>query len=219
MTPAEALREKLSLTVFVDELFAQNCYLVRRRDTNRALLVDPGLQVSRVLEAIDREGLSLDRILLSHGHVDHIAGVPAVHAANGAPISMHLDDRAILDWERFAQYPFMPPSFAPFEIQEPLSHDMLIEFADITVRVLHTPGHTEGSICFLVGVDCLSGDTLFERGIGRTDLPGGDPRKIVFSIRNLLYALPPETVVYPGHGGRTTIGAEMLLNPFVPASA
>ena len=207
MTPAEALREKISLTVFADELFAQNCYLVRRRDTQRALLVDPGLQASSVLRAIDREGLSIDRILLSHGHVDHIAGVPAVHSASGAPVSMHPDDRAILDWERFQQYPFMPASFGPFEIQDPLGHDRLIEFADITVRVLHTPGHTEGSVCFLVGLDCFSGDTLFERGIGRTDLPGGDPRKIVFSIRNLLYSLPPETIVYPGHGGRTTIGS------------
>jgi len=216
VTPAEALREKLDVSVFVDDLFGENCYLIRRRDTKAALAVDPGLQPDRVLEQIRAAGLSLERILVTHGHIDHIGGVPTVHAQTGAPIAMHPDDLAIIDWEQFAHYPFVPRGFTSFSIDTALAHGLTLSFQDLSLRVLHTPGHTQGSVCFLFGLDCFGGDTLFQRGIGRTDLPGGNMRKIVFSIRNVLYALPPKTVVYPGHGPATTIEEEKLLNPFVP---
>ena len=217
MTPAEALREKLAVSVFPDDLFGENCYLIRRRDTTSALAVDPGLQVDRALERLDQERLTLEQILVTHGHIDHVGGVPALHKETGAPIAMHPDDLAILDWERFTRMPFVPAGFARFSIDTKLAHDATLTFQDISLRVLHTPGHTQGSVCFLFGLDCFAGDTLFQRGIGRTDLPGGDTQKIVFSIRNVLYRLPPKTVVYPGHGPGTTIEEEMLLNPFVPA--
>jgi len=217
VTPAEALREKLDVSIFADELFGENCFLIRRRDTAAALVVDPGLQLDRVVRQLREERLTVERILVTHGHIDHVGGVPALHQDTGAPIAMHPDDLAILDWDQFAGLPFVPRGFAPFSIDLALGHGMDISFQDLRVRVLHTPGHTEGSVCFLFGLDCFAGDTLFQRGIGRTDLPGGDMRKIVFSIRDVLYALPPKTVVYPGHGPRTTIEEEMLLNPFVPA--
>lgn len=216
MTPVEVLREKIDLAVFQDQLFGQNCYLLARRDTDRALVIDPGLQVGQVSAHLEREGLTVESILLTHGHVDHIAGVPALRQRSGAPVSMHPEDLAIIDFEQFAQYPFMPPGFSPFEIDRELHHGLELNLVDLTVRTLHTPGHTEGSVCFVIGLDCFSGDTLFERGIGRTDLPGGSMEKIVFSIRNVLYKLPEQTLVHPGHGGTTTIQAEMLLNPFVP---
>ena len=144
--------------------------------------------------------------------------MPALHAQTGAPIAMHGDDLAILDWEAIAQYPFVPRGFTSFSIDTALTHGMTLAFQDLSLRVLHTPGHTQGSVCFLFGLDCFAGDTLFQRGIGRTDLPGGDMHKIVFSIRNVLYALPPKTVVHPGHGPATSIEEEKLLNPFVPAA-
>ena len=217
MTPAEALREKLDVSIFADELFGENCFLIRRRDTAAALVVDPGLQLDRVVRQLREERLTVERILVTHGHIDHVGGVPALHQDTGAPIAMHPDDLAILDWDQLGRLPFIPRGFGPFSIDLGLTHGMTLSFADLSVRVLHTPGHTEGSVCFLFGLDCFAGDTLFQRGIGRTDLPGGDMRKIVFSIRDVLYALPPRTVVYPGHGPRTTIEEEMLLNPFVPA--
>jgi hydroxyacylglutathione hydrolase len=217
MTSAEALREKLEVSIFVDELFGENCFLIRRRDTRAALIVDPGLQAERVRQQLRSENLEVDRILVTHGHIDHIAGVSGLHAQTGAPIAMHPDDLAIIDWDQFARLPFTPAGFARFSVDTPLAHQVTIPFQDIAVRVLHTPGHTEGSVCFLLGLDCFAGDTLFQRGIGRTDLPGGDMRKIVFSIQNVLYALPPKTIVYPGHGSRTTIEEEKMLNPFVPA--
>ena len=217
MTPAEALREKLEVSIFVDDLFGENCFLIRRRDTKAALVVDPGLQLERVRQQVRVDNLEIDRILVTHGHIDHIAGVPGLHGETGAPIAMHPEDLDIIDWDQFGRLPFIPPGFAPFSIDTPLAHQMTIPFHDVSVRVLHTPGHTQGSVCLLFGLDCFAGDTLFQRGIGRTDLPGGDMRKIVFSIRNVLYVLPPKAVVYPGHGPRTTIEEEKMLNPFVPA--
>jgi len=218
MTSAEALREKLEVSIFPDDLFGENCYLIRRRDTVSTLVVDPGLQLDRVREQIESERLTLERILVTHGHIDHVAGVPALQTQTGAPIAMHPDDLAILDWGAIAQYPFVPRGFTPFSIDTALTHGMSLAFHDLSLRVLHTPGHTQGSVCFLFGLDCFAGDTLFQRGIGRTDLPGGDMNKIVFSIRNVLYALPPKTVVHPGHGPATTIEEEQLLNPFVPGA-
>lgn len=218
MTPAEALRERLEVSVFVDELFAENCFVIRRRDTSAALVIDPGLQVEMVDRELEREGLTVETILVTHGHIDHVGGVPRLRQQTRAPVAMHPDDLAILDWDQFGRLPFVPQGFGTFEIDTPLAHDMTIAFQDLSLRVLHTPGHTQGSVCFLFGLDCFAGDTLFQRGIGRTDLPGGDTAKIVFSIRNVLYALPPKTVVYPGHGPRTTIEEEKMLNPFVPAA-
>jgi glyoxylase-like metal-dependent hydrolase (beta-lactamase superfamily II) len=218
MTPAEALRERLEVSIFVDELFAENCFVIRRRDTTAALVVDPGLQVETVERELDREGLTVETILVTHGHIDHVGGVPRLHQQTRAPIAMHPDDVGILDWRQFGRLPFLPPGFRAFDIDLPLAHNLTIAFQDVSLRVLHTPGHTQGSVCFLFGLDCFAGDTLFQRGIGRTDLPGGDTAKIVFSIRNVLYALPPKTVVYPGHGARTTIEEEKMLNPFVPAA-
>ena len=154
MTPAEALREKLDVSIFADELFGENCFLIRRRDTAAALVVDPGLQLDRVVRQLREERLTVERILVTHGHIDHVGGVPALHQDTGAPIAMHPDDLAILDWDQLGRLPFIPRGFGPFSIDLGLTHGMTLSFADLSVRVLHTPGHTEGSVCFLFGLDC-----------------------------------------------------------------
>jgi hydroxyacylglutathione hydrolase len=218
VTPAQVLGDTLELSIFADDLFAENCFVIRRRDTNDALVIDPGLQVDAVIQRLSQDGLSVDRILVTHGHIDHVAGVPRLQAQTRAAVAMHPDDLAILRWDEFAGLPFIPAGFGPFSIDQPLEHQQTLRFKDLSLQVLHTPGHTQGSVCFVFGLDCFAGDTLFQRGIGRTDLPGGDMGKIVFSIRNILYRLPPKTLVYPGHGPRTSIEEERLLNPFVPAA-
>jgi glyoxylase-like metal-dependent hydrolase (beta-lactamase superfamily II) len=217
VTAAGSLREKFQLAIVEDPVFGQNCYLLHRKDTDRVLVLDAGLQYAGVLRLLEEKSWRVDRILLTHGHVDHVIGVPSVVAATKAPVAMHAEDLPLLDFDQFRTYPFSPPGLKAFTVSDWLVDRAVFEWQDMQVQVLHTPGHTEGSCVFLVGEDLFSGDTLFYRGIGRTDLPGGSFDKIVFSIKERLYALPGDTVVYPGHGPKTTIREEKLLNPFVAA--
>ncbi|MFN2582597.1 MAG: MBL fold metallo-hydrolase [Candidatus Dormibacteria bacterium] len=209
----ETLRDLVELAIVVDPMFDQNCYVLRRRDTHEVLVVDPGLQHTRVLELLDKNSLRCTRILLTHGHPDHVNGVPAVKTAHRCRAAMHPDDSEQL--ERLHMLPGVSPDVPDVVIDEELHDGQVMRWQDLEIEVLHTPGHTRGSVCFRVGPDLISGDTLFNRGVGRADLPGGDWPSLMFSIEHRLYTLPPETVVYPGHGARTTIRDEQELNPFV----
>ena len=209
----EALRDLVELAIVVDPMYDQNCYVLRRRDTREAIVVDPGLQHARVLDLLAEGGLHCEHILLTHGHPDHVSGVPAVKAAHGCTAALHPDDREQLLALR--HLPGVAADLPDIVIDHELRDGGVLHWHGLDIEVLHTPGHTRGSVCFRVGPDLLSGDTLFNRGVGRADLPGGDWPSLMFSIENRLYALPPETVVYPGHGSRTTIRDEQELNPFV----
>lgn len=209
---AETLRDLVQLTIVTDRHYDQNCYLLRRRDTDGVIVVDPGLQHADVLEVLERGGLRADRILLTHGHPDHVSGVPAVRAAHGCSAAIHPDDREQLAF--VTMLPGVPRDLPPVECDEELADGQVIAWNELQIQVLHTPGHTRGSVSFLVGRDLIAGDTLFHRSIGRTDLPGGSFDALLFSIQSRLYTLPPDTVVHPGHGVKTTIREEMELNPF-----
>jgi glyoxylase-like metal-dependent hydrolase (beta-lactamase superfamily II) len=126
---------------------------------------------------------------------------------------MHPDDREQLP--AVHRFPGVPPDLADIVIEQELHDGEVIRWQDLDIEVMHTPGHTRGSVCFRIGPDLLSGDTLFNRSVGRADLPGGSWPALLFSIEHRLYTLPPETVVYPGHGPRTKLGEEMQFNPFV----
>ena len=208
----EPLRDLVQLHLFTDPLFDQNCYVLRRRDTERCLVIDPGLQADVALRFLEGEALACDRILLTHGHPDHLAGVPTMKAALGCTAAIHPEDRWLL--AEAGAFPGIPAGLPEVICEDDLSAGQVIAWQGLEVAVLHTPGHTPGSVCFLVGPDLLAGDTLFRRSVGRTDLPGGSWETLLFSIQDRLYALPPETVVHPGHGPATTIGEEMRGNPF-----
>lgn len=209
----ETLRDLIELAIVVDPTYGQNCYVIQRRDTDDVLVVDPGLQHQRVLELLEKNNLHCKRILLTHGHGDHVSGVPAVRAAHSCPAAIHPDDHEQLPFVHLL--PGIPADLPDVEVDEELHDGEVLRWHGLDIEVLHTPGHTRGSVCFRVGPDLISGDTLFRRGVGRADLPGGDWPSLMFSIENRVYTLPPETVVHPGHGPATTIREEQELNPFV----
>jgi len=209
----DTLRDLVELAIVVDPMFDQNCYVLRRRDTNDALVVDPGLQHPQTIAVLEQRGLRCDRILLTHGHPDHVSGVPAVKAAFGCEAAIHPDDREQLEAVHYL--PGVPDDLPDVICEQDLTDGEVLSWQGLGIEVVHTPGHTRGSVCFRIGPDLLSGDTLFNRGIGRFDLPGGSRSALIFSIEQRIYTLPPETVVYPGHGQRTTVEEEMRENPFV----
>jgi hydroxyacylglutathione hydrolase len=201
--------------------FAKNGFVIGCEVTREAVIIDPGEEVELLLEAADAHRLSIRQILLTHAHLDHITGVAHAKSASGAPIWLHRDDlflyRAAV--QQGLAFGFkvdpQPPVDSFYEGNEP------IRFGKYGVWVYHTPGHCPGGVALAVGRDGLPertlfvGDTLFAGSIGRTDLPGGDLETLLRSIREILFRFGDETLVYPGHGERTTIGQEKRTNPFL----
>jgi glyoxylase-like metal-dependent hydrolase (beta-lactamase superfamily II) len=200
-----------------------NCYLVICSETRDALLVDPGAEPDVILAAVCKSGAHVKMVLHTHGHFDHISATEAVLAGlpESTPLAAHPADAYLYEPENRgmgATFGYPLPKM-PAMPDVALADGQTLEIGTLHLEVVHTPGHTPGSICLVVGDDCLSGDTLFRRGIGRTDLLGGDEEAIYESIATRLYPLPAELRVYPGHGEATTIGEERRLNPFVRGSS
>ena len=197
-------------------VFAENCYIVADRDAGEAVLVDPGEEAELFLARLDTERLALTAIWLTHAHLDHVAGVGLVKERCDVPVWLHpadgpLYDRAP-DQARMFLGATMPPLPAPDRIIVP-GDPMWVGACDFDVRFV--PGHSPGSVAFIRDGIAIVGDVLFAGSVGRVDLPGGDGRTLVRSIRDQLLTLPDDTVVYPGHGPETTIGRERATNPFL----
>jgi hydroxyacylglutathione hydrolase len=199
--------------------FETNCYVVRRDESaSECLVIDTGLDSRPMIAFLTEHGLVPTAIVLTHGHVDHIAGLAALRAKfPQAKVYIHrLDAPMLTD----AQANLSEMVMIPFETN---AADVLLEDGDtvqgagIVLKVLHTPGHTPGGICLYAESEAVvfAGDTLFAGGIGRTDFPGGDHEQLLESIRNRLFVLPERTAVYPGHAMRTTVGRERNSNPFL----
>ena len=193
----------------------ENCHIVRAdAQATHAVIVDPGDEADRLLAAADGLGVEIDAILLTHCHFDHIGAVAPVARATGAPVYCPKIELPLLtDVMRW-----VPPGFGPFESWQP-EHELQggerLALAGMDIDVLFTPGHSPGHLTYAVGGALLSGDVLFEGSVGRVDLPGGDWATLEASIERLLREFPPETVVYPGHMGVTTLGRERDTNPFL----
>lgn len=194
--------------------FASNCYIVGAESGGEGMIIDPGDEAGVILKRVKELGLDIKIILLTHGHLDHIAALEKVKEATGAEVIIHADDAATLIDDSLSLFLGLPP-------QTPPTPDRLlkgwegIDVGGLSFTILPTPGHTPGGICILGEGVLFSGDTLFNCGIGRADLPGGDPAKLIESIQEKLMILPDDTVVYPGHGAETTISAERRSNPFL----
>ncbi len=214
------------ISAFPAGLLQCNCYVLAQRPGADALIVDPGQRAMGPLRQIlDQNRLTPAAVLLTHGHIDHIWSAQKVSDSFGCPTYIHPEDRFMLTdpikgiGPRLGQLLFSAVFREPKQVVELDRDGDKIDLADITVTVDHTPGHTRGSVVFRVAGDAsevvLTGDTLFERSIGRTDLWGGSGRDLLNSLVEKLLVLSDKTVVLPGHGNSTTIGAERRANPFL----
>ena len=189
---------------------AENCYVMRQEGSNRALIIDPGEEPERILALTEELGVGVEAILLTHCHFDHIGAVAPVAAATGAPVYCPALETAVLA-DIMAFVPF--EGFGPYEsygADEQVAGGEVLELAGLELDVIFTPGHSPGHLTYSVrGEDAIfSGDVLFQGSVGRVDLPGGDWETLLGSIRTLAESHPEQTVVYPGHMGTTTLGAE-----------
>ncbi|MBD3340311.1 MAG: MBL fold metallo-hydrolase [Candidatus Lokiarchaeota archaeon] len=193
---------------------AVNCYLIGCEQTKRAAIIDPGDEMKSILGAIQEKGLTLTKILLTHGHVDHLTQLHALKAKTGAEVSMHQKDEFLLsDVQQHAMFFGLPDPGTP-KPDRFLEDGDVIDIGNTKVNVLHTPGHSPGSVTFHVDNRLFVGDLIFAGSIGRTDLPGGDYDNLMKSVRTKIFTLPDSTIIYPGHGPETTVGREKKSNQF-----
>jgi hydroxyacylglutathione hydrolase len=195
----------------------ENCFVARVEGSDRAVVVDPGEEPDRILGAVRELGLTVEAVLVTHCHFDHIGAVAPVARATGAPVYVSEIERPVLA-DIMSYVPFA--GFGPYESYEAdhtLKGGERLELAGLEIDVLFTPGHSPGHVTYSIPAESavFSGDVLFQGSVGRTDLPGGDWGTLLSSIGGLVESLPEDTTVYPGHMGITTLGAERRSNPFL----
>jgi len=199
-----------------------NCSVLACSDTQEAAVIDPGGETERIAEIISHYHLKVRAIIHTHAHIDHIYCTHDVKRVHGGEICLHRDDRFLYDGYDQQCALLRLPRRSRCEVDRFVEHGDKIALGSLTIDVIHTPGHTPGSLCFEIHdgerTIVFAGDTLFRRSVGRTDLPGGDPRALQRSIRERLYTRDPYAVVVPGHGPSTTLGEEARANPFVRAA-
>lgn len=194
-----------------------NCSVIGDEATREALVIDPGEDIEDVLTLIRKHSLQVKQIVITHAHIDHVGGAMKLRAITGAPILLNQNDYALLKMldVQAAWIGVAPPG--KVEIDQSIGQADAVKAGSLVADVIHTPGHTEGSVCLYFPAEkkLIAGDTLFAGSIGRTDLPGGSFKKIINSLHEKVLALPDETIVVPGHGPLTTIGDERESNPFL----
>ncbi len=195
----------------------ENSYIFRADDSPRALIVDPGEEAPKLLGAIDALGLELEGILLTHTHFDHVGAVAPIARATGCEVWVpELEKQVLADIMSYVPWAGFGP-FESWDAEHTVAGGERLELANFEIDVIFTPGHSPGHVTYSIPSEgaVFSGDVLFQQSVGRTDLPGGDWPTLLESIRGLIEALPEETVVYPGHMGATSLGAERTTNPFL----
>jgi len=196
--------------------FETNCYIIGCEETKEGAVVDPGFEAEKILKRIEKLGLNIRYIILTHGHVDHIGALAEVQQATGAKVLIHAEDAGMLTDSRKNLSTFTGRGLKFKEADRLLQEGDKIKVGNLEFEVIHTPGHTQGGISLKCGPDTLlTGDALFAGSVGRSDFPGGSHTQLTNSIKNKLLVFPPETKVFPGHGPSSTIGEEKLYNPFL----
>jgi glyoxylase-like metal-dependent hydrolase (beta-lactamase superfamily II) len=194
-----------------------NCSVIGDESTREAMVIDPGDDITQIAALVRQHGLTVKQIVVTHAHIDHVGGAMKLRQLTGAPILLNQNDYALLKMLDVQAAWVGMAAPGNVEIDQPLAEGDQLRAGSLEATVLHTPGHTEGSVClyFPAQQKLIAGDTLFAGSIGRTDLPGGSFQKIMSSLHQRVLALPDETIVVPGHGPLTTIGEERESNPFL----
>ncbi|RLF58450.1 MAG: MBL fold metallo-hydrolase [Thermoplasmata archaeon] len=178
--------------------YQANCYILGCKETMEGLVIDPGDEVFRIVKVITETGLKIRSILITHGHIDHVGGAAELKRITGAAVYIHPLDSAGLGFSSDGQ----------------VNEGDTVRLGTYSIKVIHTPGHSPGGVCYLAPGAIFTGDTLFAGSIGRTDFPGGDYRQLIQGVKSKLFTLDDELLVYPGHGPPTTIATEKATNPF-----
>ncbi|MDP9066937.1 MAG: MBL fold metallo-hydrolase [Actinomycetota bacterium] len=195
---------------------ACNCYVVGDPESRRAIVIDPGGDAEVLARSLRSHHLNVTAIVATHAHFDHLLAAESLRQLTGAPFYMHDADKPLLDWYQESGRMFLGLDLGPPpEIDTPALEGDLVVAGAVALEVIHTPGHSPGSITLASDDVLFSGDTLFAGSIGRSDLPGGDTRQLLGVIKEKLFSFEDEVPVYPGHGPATTVGAERRSNPFV----
>ena len=201
---------------FVTGIISTNCYLAINEETKQAVVIDPAACPSYLMSHIKSEGLKVEAILLTHGHFDHIMGIDGFLSEFDVPVYVHEDDADAMEDPVLNQSSTYTSGYT-FGKARYLRDRQTLELAGYTFQVIHTPGHTKGGCCYYVASEdvLFSGDTLFQNSVGRTDFVNSSTSDLVHSVRENLFLLPDDTIVYPGHMGETKIGHEKKYNPYV----
>ncbi len=201
---------------FVTGIISTNCYLAVNEKTKQAVVIDPAAAPARLMSHIREEGVKIEAILLTHGHFDHIMGIDGFLKEYNVPVYVHEDDLPMMEDPQWNQSAIYTAGYT-FSKAEPVKDGQILSYAGYEFQVLHTPGHTPGGCCYYVKSEhvLFSGDTLFQRSVGRTDFRGSSTSALIRGIREKLMPLPDDTHVYPGHMGETMIGYERENNPYI----
>jgi hydroxyacylglutathione hydrolase len=194
-----------------------NCSIIGDESTHEGMVIDPGDDIDDILALIRKHNLTIKRIVITHAHIDHVGGAMKLRKLTGAPVLLNQNDYSLLKMLDVQAAWIGMPSPGEVAIDQSVGAGQSVRAGSLEAEVIHTPGHTEGSICLYFAPEkkLIAGDTLFAGSIGRTDLPGGSYDKILNSLHGQVLSLPDETVVVPGHGPLTTIGKERESNPFL----
>lgn len=206
----------MKIETFVTGIISTNCYVVHNEDTKEAVIIDPAYYPKKMKAYIAEEGLEIRAILLTHGHFDHIMGIDAILEEFPVPVFVHEDEEELINDIVLNESKTYTNGYT-FSKAEYIRDGQILKFAGYEFKVIHTPGHTSGGVCYYVESEqtLFSGDTLFYASVGRSDFPTSSTSALIRSIREKLLVLPDETVVYPGHMGATSIANEKKMNPYI----
>ena len=200
-------------TIVVGPL-AVNCFIIGCEKTRKAAVIDPGAEMDKIINTLSRKNLTLTYILLTHGHVDHVAILNKLQQATSAEVLMHADDQFLFGTISTQAMMFGLPDPGNPKPDRFVTDGETLKFGEIVMKVIHTPGHSPGSVTYQIEDNLIVGDLIFAGSIGRTDLPGGNYETLIDSVKSKIFTFPDETKIFPGHGPATTVGNEKRFNPF-----